>query len=253
MLLLYIDRYGTAITLNNQLPYLVLPVIRFGKKMSEGATSQLIGRQMVNNIIKGIQHLFKDSLDKKFLDIHKEIIIKKHDGDEMGDIDILLQAQEPLELKKILPQTHCKWNPDPAGKIFETLHIEVKRTCDSRTVAKNTNQFVNFYTNLCKEKCPVTGENHPILFIFNGADNIEVWRQIVSKAKGKTICGHPIYSVWVDSEALAQWELGMLNEKLEREKQELLEKVEIDRLEKQELLAQIDALMKKLNSKVEEV
>jgi hypothetical protein len=151
--------------------------------------------------------------------------------------------------------------------MFETLHMEVKRTCDSRNVDKNTTQFVKFYSNYCKSPHrQEEGENHPILFVFNGADNVEVWNQIFTKARGNTICGHPIYSVWVNAGELSRWELGMINEKLVQEKIEFLEKTELEKKkllekvdaaeellakaeqEKQELLALIDALNKKQNS-----
>ncbi len=111
---------------------------------------------------------------------------------------------------------------------------KTKRTCNIVSVKKHIEQLVKFYTGLLKvnSKYLVNGSispslqevindtNTPIVFLFNGADFVDVWKCFLSKVPLGTICGRNLCIIYCVSDQLTTWESTLLlkgsNNQLER-------------------------------------
>jgi hypothetical protein len=220
------------------------------KNMSQSGSTQFIGQLMVTNIINGLKEL----PDMQGVHIVQGIICKRNDGSDMGDTDIFVEVDnmQPIMLKYILPLTNCIWNPKPIDKTFLTVHMEVKKTCDHNSISKNTVQFVKFFSELFESNRCEEPNNHPILFVFNGSDNIKVWESIKSKTNNGFIHGHPVFTVWVDSDYLSRWASEMQTEKREAEYERREAEYERRLAERERRVAELEAEKKAVQEKLEE-
>jgi len=192
----------------------------------------------------------------------------KNNGDDGGDVDIAFQFESAVNIDDVLPIS-ASFMPNVRNMSYSSQFYlaEIKRSCDSTHMDRKVEQFVNFYYELFSskqeryKKLNLRGinsvvkdaitHNAVLLFVFNGADNVNVWNVIKRKIKKKsnkteddTIHGRRVVCVYCSSAELIKWRDLQEKDEIIEEKEQIIEKneqeikvlkAEIEKLNKRKL------------------
>eukprot|EP01031_Cornospumella_fuschlensis_P033394 gene33394-40400_t len=156
----------------------------------------------------------------------------------------------------------CNIQPSAAREwLFPGIMCEMKRTCSPRDANKKIDQLIRFYGKLLKPtpKHPRLFENlsttvdipsvmaslmsnpdAPIVFLFNGSDNVDAWKYFLSKNSSEFIHGHKVCTIFIASDELTKWSEIQVKDREIQEKEKKLQ-------ESLERIAQLEELIKKSN------
>ena len=155
----------------------------------------------------------------------------------IGDIDLVARVGTPKPLSTLFPVGSCSIQPNGSQAIEISGFIcEIKRTCDAYRMEEKLRQFVTFYNKYLSATAPtqmksrdgsnkvvspallnmISDVNTPLLFVFNGTDNVTVWNRmqvmitnICGTADGTMIHGHRVFTIFCLSHKLIEWQLAI--------------------------------------------
>jgi hypothetical protein len=185
---------------------------------------------------------------------------------DAGDIDLMMHFNADKSLREILPRDGL-YSIRPAlaeSWQFHGILCESKRTCGLDKMVKCINDFVKFYSNVlnrttswtCSEHLPVhlanllTDDTIPIVFLFNGADCVDVWHEFERVVPSGTIHGHPICALYCQGGSLTEWTKLLEKEVELQEKEVELQEKEVELQEKDAKLREKDAELQEKDAEI---
>lgn len=167
-------------------------------------TSEKFGKALVTNLVDALLYDRNDEL---------EIMVKisaLRENEVMGDVAMKIVAKlNPYDIYSIVPST-SRWHPDRTESVLTTHSWwEFKRSCQIEKRGEKffktnkINYFVRFYTEYFQSFD--NNEEGPVIFAFNGTDHVTVDQYLRKILPDMRIAGHPVYSVFVDSDSIARW------------------------------------------------
>jgi hypothetical protein len=182
-------------------------------------SSKNFGDEMTIGWLGGIQ--FKQY--SNVMEIDKEVLVKRSDGQPAGDIDALVRFSRGVSLEALFPEKRSIRPGALASSKVTCFFAEVKRSMTPGTSSeKKIRQFVQFYMKLLSldglEEPPgmdmrnLVDQCSHLFFVFNGVDSVTVEQKMRAELKkhfehdALEIHGKPIVLVWVNSTEMCSWD-----------------------------------------------